>query len=88
MRVEVGDYRVGLGQRSAPKYLLKFMIKVAVIQHSFQSFILIFLLMVHEVHRNPNQIDDPFRSANVAKEFFRRKDRSRSYEMQDVIGVR
>ena len=44
--------------------------------------------MVHEVHRNPNQIDDPFRSANVAKEFFRRKDRSRSYEMQDVIGVR
>ncbi|KAL3102196.1 hypothetical protein niasHS_003605 [Heterodera schachtii] len=32
--------------------------------------------------------DDHFRSANGAKEFFKRKDRSKSYEMNNVSGVR
>lgn len=33
-------------------------------------------------------MDDPFRSANGAKDFFKKKDRSRPFEMQDVVDVR
>jgi hypothetical protein len=32
--------------------------------------------------------DDPFRNANAARDFFKKKDRSRPFELQDVSEVR